>query len=105
MAAQGNHGPPYTVHVSGFIAQAIRNVHERAKKQGRGDKVTAAIEQVLERLRQNPNNLGEPLYHLSALGLEVRTCVIRPVNVDFTVHKERFLVFIKGVKLLTEVGM
>lgn len=66
--------------------------------------MTAAIEYILDRLRKNPNNLGEPLYHLSALGLEVRTCVVRPINVDFAVHKERFLVFIKGVKLLTDIG-
>ncbi|HMF17503.1 MAG TPA: hypothetical protein VKE98_09870, partial [Gemmataceae bacterium] len=64
----------------------------------------AAIEEILQRLRTNPTNLGEPLYRLAALGLEVRTCVIRPIGMDFAVHQERFLVFIKGVKLLTNIG-
>jgi len=104
MAELGNGGPRYTVHGSGKIAQSIKGLQHRAKQQGRGEQVLAALKQIYRRLCENPLNLGEPLYRLTALGLEVRTCVIRPVNVDFAVHKERFLVFIKGVKLLTEIG-
>jgi hypothetical protein len=103
MAEPHSNGPAFTVHVSKQIGDSIREIHERAKLQGRADKVVAAIEEILKRLRTNPSNLGEPLYRLTALGLEVRTCVIRPINVDFAVHKERFLVFIKGIKLLTEI--
>jgi hypothetical protein len=103
MAEPNSNGPTFTVHVSKKIGDSVREIHERAKKQGRGDKVIAAIEEILQRLRTNPNNLGEPLYRLGALKLEVRTCVIRPINVDFAVHQERFLVFIKGVKLLTNI--
>src|SRR5262249_34380395 len=104
MAEPNGNGPAFTVHVSKKIEDSIREIHNRAKHQGRGDKVIAAIEEILQRLRKNPNDLGEPLYRLAALNLEVRTCVIRPINMDFAVHQKRFLVFIKGVKLLTEVG-
>jgi hypothetical protein len=104
MPEPNSNGPAFTVHVSKKIGDSIREIHKRAKHQGRGHEVIAAIEEILQRLRTNPNNLGEPLYRLAALNLEVRTCVVRPINVDFAVHRERFLVFIKGVKLLTEVG-
>jgi hypothetical protein len=99
-----SNGPAFAVQVSKKIGDSIREIHNRAKHQGRGDEVIAATEEILQRLRTNPNNLGEPLYRLAALNLEVRTCVIRPINLDFAVHKERFLVFIKGVRLLTEIG-
>jgi hypothetical protein len=104
MAKLGNHGPRYTVHGSGKIAETIRRVQRLAKEQGRGQQALAAIKEIVRRLQEDPNELGEPLYGLSVLGLEVRTCAIRPVAVDFAVDQERFLVFIKGVKLLTDVG-
>lgn len=102
MSGLGNHERRYTVYASGGIAAIIRRIQRRAKREGRGDKVIAALTQIHQRLRQDPQNLGEPLYRLTSLRLEVRTCVIRPVAVDFAVHDDRYLVFIKGVKLLTE---
>lgn len=104
MAQLGNGGPHYTVHGSRKIAKDIRRIQRLAKQQGRGAMALAAIKQIHLRLHEDPLSLGEPLYHLAALGLEVRTCVIRPINIDFAVDKVRFLVFIKGVKLLTEIG-
>jgi hypothetical protein len=104
MAKLGNDGPRYTVHGSGQIAKIIRRVQHLAKQQRRGEQALAALKHIYQRLQQDPLNLGEPLYRLAALNLEVRTCVIRPINMDFAVHQERFLVFIKGVKLLTEIG-
>ena|SRR5579864_1040945 len=79
MAEPHGNGTAFTVHVSKKIGDSIREIHNRAKHQGRGDKVIAAIEEILQRLRTNPSTFGEPLYRLSALGLEVRTCAIRPV--------------------------
>ena len=104
MAELGKDGPRYTVHGSGKIAQTIRRIQRLAKEQGRGQQALAALKQIYQRLQEDPNDLGEPMYRLSALGLEVRTCVIRPINVDFAVHQARSLVFIKGVKLLTDIG-
>jgi hypothetical protein len=104
MAKSDNHAWRYTVHASGAIAETIRKIHRRAKLEGRGDKVIAAFTDMLRRLRQDPKGLGEPFYRLSALGLDVRTCVIRPLAVDFAVHEEKRLVFLKGVKLLTELA-
>jgi hypothetical protein len=104
MAEPGDPSPRYKVHASGAIAQTIRHIQRRAKRQGRGETVIAALTQIYQRLGQDPNNVGEPLYRLLALGLSVRTCVIRPLAVDFAVHEDKSLVFIKGVKLLTELA-
>jgi len=50
----------------------------------------------------NPGNLGEAIYRLAALRLQVRTVVIGPLVVNFGVHEVRPLVFIKGVRLLSK---
>jgi len=104
MAERDNHGRRYTVHASGAIADSIRRIQRRAKREGRGDKVVATLSQIYERLQQDPSTLGEPLYRLSALRLEVRTCVVRPIVVNFAVHETKPLVFIKGIRLLTELA-
>jgi hypothetical protein len=96
-------GPTYQVHGSGVIAQALREIQRRAKREGRGEKV-AALRQIYQRLEENPMALGEPLYRLSGLRMQVRTCVVRPVLVDFAVCEDHPLVFLKGVKLLTDLS-
>jgi len=102
MAEPGHDAPRYRVHASGLIAQIIRRIQRRAKRKGRGEEVIAALTQIYERLRQDPQNAGEPMYQLSALGLAVRSFVVRPIAVHFAVNETKSLVFIKGVKLLTE---
>jgi len=104
MAGPNNHARRYTVHVSGVIAAKLRQILRRAKREGRGDRVLTAITQVQDRLKRDPQHLGEPLYRLSALRLDVRTSIIRPLVVDFAVQEENALVFIKGVRLLTELA-
>jgi len=52
------------------------------------------------RLINNPRNVGEPLYTLPALRLQVRHAAIGPLLIDFAVHDRMPLVFIKGVSLL-----
>lgn len=97
-----NPGSRYEVRLSAAVAERIRQIQRRAKTQGRGDKVIAALTEIHQRLQSAPREFGEPLYRLSALKLEVRTVAIRPIVVDFAVHEDQLLVFVKGVKLLTE---
>ncbi len=59
-----------------------------------------ALRTVVERLQTDPKEFGEPLYRLSALRMQVRCAVIRPLGVDFAVCEDWPLVFIKLVKLL-----
>jgi hypothetical protein len=101
MAAQSNGSPRYEVHGSSAIAQAIRNFHHRATRQGRGATLSKAIRQILDRLERDPFDVGEPAYRLAGLRLQVRTVIVRPLVIDFAVSEELPIVFIKGVKLLS----
>jgi hypothetical protein len=67
-----------------------------------GREVARALHILKRRLQTNPGNLGEPLYRLAALRLQIRTVVIGPLAVDFGVHEVHPLVFIKGVTLLSK---
>jgi hypothetical protein len=69
--------------------------------EGRGHEFLIALKSITERLETDPTVLGEPAYRLAGLRLQVRTCVVRPLVVDFAVHEEQPVVFIKGVKLLS----
>jgi hypothetical protein len=45
-------------------------------------------------------NFGEPLYRLPALQLVVCHAVLDVLVIDFAVHEERRLVFIRGFKAM-----
>ena len=101
MAAQSNGSPRYEVHGSGAIAAAIRQLHHRATRQGRGATLTKAIRQILDRLERDPFNVGEPAYRLAAMRLQVRTVIVTPLVIDFAVSEDLPIVSIKGVKLVS----
>jgi hypothetical protein len=95
-----NDGGRYEVHCSGLIARRLKQIQKRAKIQGRGEQVLSAIRQIWHRLSYEPLEYGEPLYHLPALRLQVRHGATGPLLIDFAVHEDLPLVFIKGVTLL-----
>jgi hypothetical protein len=53
-------------------------------------------------LELNPGHVGEPIYRLPSLRMQIRTVVARPLVADFAVREDRPLMFIKGVKLLSQ---
>lgn len=101
MNSQGNgQSVSYRVSVSAATKIAIKELHHQELEAGRGQRFLAALRQIFGRLAQDPLTFDEPLYRLSALNLEVRTCALSPVLVDYAVHAEKKLVFIRGVKAL-----
>ncbi len=82
------------------MARLMRQIQKQASQEGRGEAVLVAFRQIVHRLRHNPLGLGEPLFNLPALRLQIRCVVGRPLVVDFAVNKDHFLVFIKGIKML-----
>lgn len=79
----------------------LRNLYRQATDEGRGHEFLTALQSISQRLETDQTTLGEPAYRLVGLQLEVRTCVVRPLVVDFAVHEDKPIVFIKGVKLLS----
>ena len=63
----------------------------------------AALRHVYQRLQDDPYSLGEPLYRLPGLRMQVRTCIVPPLLVHFAVCEDQPHVFLKGVKLLTDL--
>ena len=94
----------YEVHLSRALANRMRQIQQQATREGRGTVVLAAFRQIVQRLQSDPLDFGEPLYRLQALRLQIRHGAVLPLFVDFAVSEDRPLVFIKGVRLLTEQG-
>jgi hypothetical protein len=101
MSDPGDGSRRYAVHLSGAVAEMLRRVHRRATHQGRGKTVTKALRRIVQSLEIDPFQVGEPVYRLPGLRMQVRATVARPLAVDFAVCEDRPLVFIKGVKLLS----
>jgi len=91
----------YRVHASGVIVQALRQLQRQAAREGRGDELLSAFRQIAQRLQTDPLDLGEPLYRLPALRMQVRSVAVRPLVVDYGVCEDTPLVFLRAVKLLS----
>lgn len=94
--------PPhkYSVEISSAIANTLRQLHEQAVREQRGRQFATALAECTKRLEEDPRSFGEPMYRLPMLQLLVRHGAVRPLFVDFAVHDERPLVFIRKVQLL-----
>jgi hypothetical protein len=102
MSSQGN-GQPFrdAVPMPQQDRALLRQRHQQAIEEGTGNAFLSAFRQIVERLHQDPLSFGEPLYHLPALRLLVRQAVVLPLVVDYAVHEDQPLVFIRGFKVLS----
>ena len=102
MSSQGDGLPiRYDVRMSEHTRALVKQLHRRARQAGSGPQFRAALRQVITRLSQDPLTFGEPLYRLPALRLLVRQAGVPPLVVDYAVHEDRPLVFIRGFKFLS----
>jgi hypothetical protein len=102
MSTQGN-GPPlvYSIHLTGKTRELVKQRFLEAVQAGRGPRFLAALRMIVERLRREPHRFGEPLYRLAALKLLVYHGAIAPVVVDYGIHEEKPLVFIRAIQILS----
>jgi hypothetical protein len=102
MTSTGN-GPQFRwrVHASQIVAQTLYQLQNEAAAQGRGDQAFAAFRSIFEHLKTDHTEFGEPLYQLPGMKMQLRTAAVRPLVVDFAGSADRFLVFIKGAKLMS----
>jgi hypothetical protein len=102
MTTQGNGQPVrYTVTMSGATRSVLKQQHRRAMQLGMGQQFLDAYREIIERLHNDPLNFGEPLYRLPALRLLVCQGVLSRLLVNFAVHEDRPLVFIRGFRFLS----
>jgi hypothetical protein len=102
MPEQANGGRRYQVHGSGRILQVLQQIQLEAAQQGRGEEVLAALRQIARQLQRRPLRIGEPLYRLPSLRMQIRSVAVRPLVVDFGVLEDRPMVFLRAVKLLAD---
>lgn len=100
MASSESEGGGYEIQNSTDIARAFLRLQEQAVEEGRGEELLEATRTVAERLKSEPMELGEPLYRLPAMRMQVRGVLVRPLYVSFAVCEDRPVVYIKDVKLL-----
>lgn len=79
----------------------LKQRQREAVQAGRGERFLVALRSIGERLRTDPLNFGEPQYRLPALRLHVYQGVVAPLVVDYAVHEDRPLVFIRAFKVLS----
>ena len=99
MTTEGN-GTVYEVKYSLNLKKIIIQLHLEEADRGRGQQFLDALRVIHQRLRRDPIQFGEPLFHLRALKLVVYQAVVARVVVEYVVYEERPLVFLKDVKLL-----
>ncbi len=102
MSGEGNGEPrQYHVSMSQQTKAALKKLHAKAAEAGTGHQFLAALRQIIEQLQTTPTTFGEALYRLPALKLLVCQAVVTPLVVDYAVHEDRPLVFIRGFKTLS----
>src|SRR5437762_12181424 len=97
----GEFKKPFAVHDSGAVRKLFLDLQLRAALEGRGQEMLDAYRQIVQRLQTDPLGFGEPKYSLKHLRLQVRSCSIRPLVVDYAVTVEHQLVFIKFLRLMS----
>src|SRR5262245_43126931 len=101
MSSQGNGERIfYEVDASKQIRDLIKHRHAEVAKVGRGHEFVKALRYVYERLRAEPLELGEPLYRLPVLKLQIRQAMVGKLVIEYAVYEEKPLVFIRGFKFL-----
>src|SRR5437899_1655788 len=100
MASFPSNGGMYHVLSSDSVAKVFRRLYPQAKNEGRADAFMSAVHQIGHRLIRAPLELGEPMYRLPGMHLQVRQVAVGPLLIYFAVHDQRPLVFIKGAALI-----
>ena len=91
----------YRIVTSDQTKALVKLLHKEAMGLGNGQQFLDALLTISNRLQRDPLEFGEPLYHLPALQLQVFHAVWQRLSVDYDVHAERRLVFIRGFKYLS----
>lgn len=96
-----NGGLRYRIEWSGYVIEELKQLQRRAAREGRGEEMLSAFRIMTERLQIDPFEVGEPMYRLPALRMQVRSVAIRPLHVVFAVCEDRPVVFLGLAKLLS----
>jgi len=92
----------YKVVLSGQLRDKLKELHRRAQDKGQAARVLSAVKRILTQLRMDPLRFGEPRYMLYHLQMEMRVGAVAPIWVQYGVHQERRIVFVRDFQPLLE---
>ncbi len=79
----------------------LRELHKQEQKLGFGTRFINALRLAVKRLETDPLVFGEALYSLPKLRVAVRQAVVDRLVIDYGVHDEKKIVFIRGFKVFS----
>lgn len=94
MSSPNGSGGQFKVIYSETVREALKTLIQTAKAKGMDALVRAALKEIDSQLATTPTTFGEPLYDLKAVGLHVRTAIITPLAVVFSVDEEAHRVYV-----------
>lgn len=97
-----NGGPPFRLEISGAIRELILRLQRQASEQGRGELFIQAMEKLFNDLRYEAATVGEPLYNLPVMQVQVRATIVHPIALHYGVDFVRRIVYLKTVILLEQ---
>jgi hypothetical protein len=98
MAPEGNGKPVlYQISISGDLVQHLKTLRKRAQAVDLGNAYDDALRSALYRLQHDPWGFGELIGDLKYMRLKIHVGVIKPLLIEFAIHEERPLVFVKRV--------
>jgi hypothetical protein len=88
-------GQFFDVVCSQQVLDLLKEIQAKEIDNGKGEQFLEPLRAIYDRLRKDPENFGARLYRLPALRVVVYTAVVPPLGVQYAVHEEKPLVFIR----------
>jgi len=95
-------GPRYKVAFTGLASEQLKAVVRRAESYDKPALFADAIRLLLEQLVSKPNEVGEPMYRLQSMKMDVRRVALAPVYLEYGVHRTEPLVIVRRVVGMAE---
>jgi hypothetical protein len=96
--ASGN-GQQYHVHCSGAVAKSLKELQIGASP-ARRKQIALAFQTIVDKLQIAAHEVGEELYRLPTLKMQIRAVIVPPLTVVFGVCENKPHVFIRRGRLL-----
>jgi len=90
----------FDVSAAPAVRERVRRLVADADANGYGRQLRQQIRTAFDMLRLSARSFGEPVSELPHLPLQVRTAVVQFVCVNYAVHYDRPLVFIREIRIL-----
>src|SRR5437899_3008456 len=91
----------YHVDCSLVVLAALRKLQRQATRGGRGQAFLSAFRRIIQSIRAKPNTVGEPMYRLPNLRLQIRLIIVSPLVIEYGVSEAHPFVLIRSGKLLS----